>query len=183
MTTRKDGAALEAVTIAAAEGVTSLCIAVPATNTDEIPSGEYTVEVNYEGLTNAAYPPLDLAETTIGRIRRDGTRVQIPYLSTMIGYTQRVVIVNRNSAAVSYAFAFTPGDGVIATPGEAAQGTVPANGALTLRVIDIVTLEGAMHTAATLDVVAASDSIDVLTMNVNLNDAGTDTVLMESMAN
>ena len=183
LTTRKDGEVLDKVTIAAAEGVTSLCIAVPANNTAEIPEGEYTVEVDYEAYTNRAYPPIDLAETSIGRIRRDGTRVQIPFLTTYVGYNQRVVIVNRNTAPVSYAFSFNAEDGVTATPGEAAEGTVPGSSRLVLRATDIVSVEGKTRTAATLDVVASSGTVDVATTTVNMEDNGTDTVVFESVAN
>ena len=183
LTTRKDDEVLDKVSVAAAVGVTSLCIAVPANNTAEIPEGEYTVEVDYEGLPNRAYPPIDLAETSIGRIRRDGTRVQIPFLTTYTGYTQRVVIVNRNTKPVAYTFSFVAEDGVTATPGEAAEGTVPAQEKVVLRAADIVSLEGKTRTAATLDVVASNGTIDVATTTVNMEDKGTDTVVFESMAN
>ncbi len=184
LTTMAKDKVLEKVTIAAAEGITSLCVAVPATNTAEIPEGEYTVSVDYEALPNRAFPPLDLAETSIGRIRRDGTRVQIPFLTTYSGYTQRVVIVNRNTKPVSYTFKFTAEDGVTAMPGEAAEGMVPAQGRAVLKATDIVSLEGGKtRTAATLDVVAESGTVDVATVQVNMNDKGTDTVLLESLAN
>ena len=185
LTTRgQDNTALEEVTIAAEKGVIAFCISVPATNTVEIPESEYTVEVDYEGLPNRAFPPIDLAETPIGRIRRDGTRVQIPFLTTYSGYSQRVVIVNRNTKPVSYAFSFNSEDGVTATPGEAAEGTLPAQDRVVLRAADIVTLEGGRtRTAATLDMVAASGTIDVATTTVNMDDKGTDTVVLESVAN
>ena len=183
LTTTANDKVLEKVTVAAAEGITALCVAVPATNTAEIPEGEYTVEVDYEGLTNAAFPPLDLAETSIGRIRRDGTRVQIPYLTTFSGYRQNVVIVNRNTKPVAYTFKFVAEDGVAATPGEMAEGVVPAQGRAVLKATDIVSLAGKTRTAATLDVVAASGTVDVATVQVNMNDKGTDTVLLESLAN
>ena len=180
LTTTANDKALDKVTVAAAEGITSHCVDVPATNTAEIPEGEYTVEVDYEALPNRAFPPLDLAATTIGTIRWEGTRVQIPYLTTFSGYTQRVVIVNRNKKPVSYAFKFTAEDGVAAMPGEAAEGMVPAQGRAVLKATDIVSLEGKTRTAATLDIVAASGSVDVATTQVNMNDKGTDTVLLKA---
>ena len=184
LTTRANNAVLDEVSFAAAEGVTSLCVAVPANNTAEIPEGEYTVEVDYEGLPNRAYPPIDMAETSIGRIRRDGTRVQIPFLTTYAGYRQRVVIVNRNAKPVAYTFKFVAEDGVTATPGDMAVGTVPAKSRVLLRATDIVSLEGGKtRTAATLDVVAGSGTVDVATTTVNMEDKGTDTVVLESIAN
>lgn len=173
----------ERVVIPAALGSTSFCIAVPATNTEEIMEGAYTATVDYQGLTNAAFPPSDIGETLIGRVRRDGTRVQIPYLTTYEGYTQRVVIVNRNRGAVSYSFSFVPEDGVTATAGTAATGMVPAQSTMVLRAADIVSLAGKTRTAATLDVVATSGSVDIATTQVNMDDQGTDTVIYETVPN
>ena len=94
------------------------------------------------------------------------------------------MIVNRNTRPVGYAFSFNSEDGVTATPGEVAEGTLPAQGRAVLRAADIVTLEGGKtRTAATLDVVAASGTIDVATTTVNMEDKGTDTVVLESVAN
>ncbi len=173
---------LESVSIAAAVGTTSFCIAVPATNTTAIPSGSYTVAVDYAGISNAAFPPMDIAATTIGRIRRDGTQVQIPYLTTYENYTQRVVLVNRNRVPVTYAFTFTPEEGTTAEAGAMATGTVPAQGTMTVRARDIVTLTGKTRTAATLDVVATSGSVDVATTQVNADTGGTDTVVYDTEA-
>lgn len=173
----------ERVVVPAARGFTSFCMSVPTNNTDEIMVGEYTVAVDYRGITNAAFPPSDLGETTIGRVRRDGTRVQIPYLTTFENYTQRVVLVNRNRGAVSYSFSFVEEDGVTTTAGEAATGSVPANSTLVLRAADIVSIAGKSRTAAILDVVAPNGTVDVATTQVNMNDQGTDTVIYETVAN
>ncbi len=174
---------LESVSIPAAVGTTSFCIGVAANNTTAIPSGSYTVAVDYAGISNAAFPPADIAAQTIGRIRRDGTQVQIPYLTTFSGYTQRVVIVNRNRTPVTYAFTFTPEDGTTAAEGAMATGTVGAMETVSIRAGDIVTLTGRTRTAATLDVVATSGSVDVATTQVNMDTQGTDTVIYESLSN
>ena len=173
----------ERVVVPVAAGNTSFCMSVPTTNTDEIMVGDYTVAVDYQALTNAAFAPTDLGETTIGSIRRDGTRVQIPYLTTYENYVQRVVIVNRNRGPVTYSFSFVEEDGVETTAGEAATGTVPANGTLVVRASDIVSIAGKTRTAATLDVVAPNGTVDVATTQVNSNDQGTDTVIYETVAN
>ena len=109
--------------------------------------------------------------------------MQIPYLTTFSGYRQNVVIVNRNTKPVAYTFKFVAEEGVAATPGAMAEGMVPAQGRAVLKATDIVSLAGKTRTAATLDVVAASGTVDVATVQVNMNDKGTDTVLLESMAN
>ena len=50
------------------------------------------------------------------------------------------------------------------------------------KAVSVFVLEGKTRTAATLDVVATSGSVDVATTQVNMNDKGMDTVLLESMA-
>jgi len=177
LTTMRNDQLLESVSIAAAINTTSLCLAIPPTNREEIPSGEYTVAVDYAPVTNAAVAPSDLGETPIGVIRRDGTRVQIPYLTTFENYNQRVVLVNRNRNPVSYTFSFVSEDGATTTAGEAAEGSVPGNSTVVLRAKDIVSIANSTRTAATLDVVATDGTVDVATTQVNLDDQGTDTVI------
>ena len=177
LVTTRNNQVLDSVTFAAGLGLTSFCINVPAGNSDEIPVGQYTVAVDYAKLTNAAVEPADLGETVLGAIRRDGTRVQIPYLTTYSGYTQRVVIVNRNRGAVRYTFSFVSEDGTVATAGDAATGSVAGNSTMVLKTTDIVSLAGKTRTAAVLDVVAPNGTVDVATTQVNTNDQGTDTVI------
>ena len=180
LTTERNNVLLEQVSVPAAVGATQLCVGVSAANKEEIPTGNYTVAVDYRPISNAALGPADLKETFIGLIRRDGTRVQIPYLTTYDGYVQRVILVNHNTSAVTYAFSFTPEDGVTVTPGEDARGSVPANGTLVLRASDIVSISGKTRTAATLDVVAPDGSVDVATTQLNRDDGGTDTVVYDT---
>ena len=177
LVTKRNNKVLDEVSVGAGLGLTSLCFDVPTGNREEIPTGAYTVAVDYAKLTNAAVEPADLDETGLGVIRRDGTRVQIPYLTTYAGYTQRVVIVNRNRGAVSYTFSFVSEDGTVATAGDAATGSVPANSTMVLKTTDIVSLAGKTRTAATLDVVAPNGSVDIATTQVNMDDQGTDTVI------
>ena len=181
-TTNAQREVLESVSIPVSVGTTSFCVGVAADNATAIPSGSYTVAVAYAGISNAAFPPADLATMTIGRIRRDGTQVQIPYLTTYENYTQRVVLVNRNRVPVTYAFTFTPEADTTAVAGPMATGTVPAQGTMTVRARDIVTLTGKTRTAATLDVVATAGSVDVATTQVNADTGGTDTVVYDTEA-
>ena len=199
---RTTRAPLESVTIPVPQGNTSFCVSVDADTRNPgagsaFAAGDYEVFVDFVGINNgnAAFPPASIGEIVlvngervqdpvkIGSIRRDGTRVQIPYLTTFEGYTQRVVIVNRNRGAVNYAFSFTPEDGTTAAAGEMATGSVPAGETMTIRATDIVTLTGKTRTAATLDVVAAPDTVDVATTQVNRDTQGTDTVVYEALAN
>ena len=165
------------------EGTRSLCITVPNTNETVIPPSAFLVEADYAPLANAAIGPTDLAETQIGRIRRDGTAVQIPHLTTAAEYEQRIVIVNRFSRAASYNFQFTPASGVTARDGAMAEGTVGAFSTLVLEATDVVTLVDGAETAASLNVVAPSGRIDVLTTQINLTSGDTDTVRYSALAN
>lgn len=165
------------------EGTRSLCITVPNTNETAIPPSAFVVEADYVPLANAAIGPTDLAETQIGRIRRDGTSVQIPHLTTAAEYEQRIVIVNRSSRAASYNFQFTPASGVTTRDGAMAEGTVGAFSTLVLEATDVVTLVDGTETAASLNVVAPSGRVDVLTTQINLTSGDTDTVRYSALAN
>lgn len=165
------------------EGTRSLCITVPNTNEAAIPPSAFFVEADYVPLLNAAIGPTDLAETQIGRIRRDGASVQIPHLTTAAEYEQRIVIVNRSSRTADYNFNFTPASGVTTRDGAMAEGTVGAFSTLVLEAADVVTLVDGTETAASLNVVAPSSRIDVLTTQINLSSGDTDTVRYTTLAN
>ena len=165
------------------EGTRSLCITVPNTNETVIPPSAFFVEADYVPLANAAIGPTDLVETQIGRIRRDGTTVQIPHLTTAAEYEQHIVIVNRSSRAADYNFNFTPASGVTVQDGAMAEGTVGAFSTLVLEATDVVTLVSGTETAASLNVVGPSGRIDVLTTQINLTSGNTDTVRYTALAN
>ena len=104
----------------------------------------YEVTTSYvAGTTGAVFPPSG-GTFSLGRIERNGTTVQLPYLTTHGPYNQRIVIVNRGGEA-SYSFSFTEEeDGAMATAGADAKGTLAAKATtyLSLRHSDLVTLEG-----------------------------------------
>ena len=105
----------------------------------------------------------------LGRIKRDGTTVHIPYLTTYEGYNHRITLSNRSGTAADYSFSFRPEGTVTAVPGMYATGTLAARETKVLRAMDVVTLEGGSRTAATVDVVANKTSIDVSSTLVNLS--------------
>lgn len=172
------------VTIPAASGSTLLCVTVASNNQDVIPEGRYMVSTNYSPITNAAFAPNEVASTMIGRIRYDGTTVQLPYLTTYADHVQRVVIVNRNATPVSYEFSFITEEGTSATRLDMARGSVRPMSTMVLKASDIVSLSGEKtRTAATLNIVAAAGTVDVMTTVVNRGDQSTDTVRYENVAN
>lgn len=168
-----DSATPAAASIAGFTAAHLVCVDVDGT--EEINEGAYTVSFGYDTPATAVNP-LEDSSTSVGAIARNGTTVQIPYLTTFSEYNQRLVIVNRGATDAIYNITFTTEDGTTATAGTAASGTVPAGEVLSLRATDIVSTAGATRTAATLTIVAPSTVIDVATNQVNLSDGSTDTV-------
>ena len=105
----------------------------------------------------------------LGRIRRDGTSVHLPYITTFEGYNHRITLSNRSAVSAGYQFSFRPEIGVIARPGMDAAGMLEAGETRILRATNVVTLTGGNRTAATVDVVAQPTDIDVASTLVDLN--------------
>ena len=137
--------------------------------------GAYSLATDYTSLSGADYPVAD-EEGDLGEITRNGTSIQVPYLTTYVDYNQRVVLVNRSAKAAPYSFAFTTEAGITATAGTKASGTIPAGETIVIKATDIVTLTGGSRTAATITVTAQEANVDAATTTVNLSDKATDTV-------
>lgn len=105
----------------------------------------------------------------LGRIRRDGTTVHLPYVTTYEGYNQRITLSNRSGVRARYEFSFRPEDKVVARPGMNATGMLAAGQTLILRAVDLVTLTGGSRTAATVSVVAQPTDIDISSTLVDLD--------------
>ena len=178
----KSGTELDVKTPDQVNSTPHLCIAVP-TGEDAVAIPEtdpYMVTTEYAaGTTDAGWPPND-GEHALGSITRDGTTVHIPYLTTFADYNQRIVISNRSANEAPYWITFRPEDGVMATPGMYATGTLDGNSTMVLRAMDVVTLEGRNRTAATFVAEAKSTQIDVATVIVNMMTGSTDTVNYDS---
>ncbi len=153
-----------------------LCVTV--TGTPVIPETTYTGSITYTAIATPSFAPAAF-NGTVGTISRNGTTIQVPYVSTFSDYNQRLVLVNRGSADVAYSVTFTPEVGVTATAGTAAAGTLKANSTTILSAKDVVTITGATRTAATVAIVSASANIDAATTMVNLSDKSTDTVKLK----
>lgn len=157
-----------------------LCVTISNDNDVTIPSGVYFVDVNLErkrAENDRAFPPAAATGLQVGTIVHDGTTVHLPYVTSHDGYTQRIVIVNRNKVDVSFALTFrAEGDGEIdgMNPYE---GTAIADQATVIKVADVVTLTNPTRAAATLTLAAKKGTIDVATTQVNKGDGATDTVV------
>lgn len=158
-------------------GFTELCVNVDGTM-DVIGEGSYTAAATVAAASaTAAVAPGNISGT-VGTINRNGTTVQAPYITTFSDYNQRIILVNRGNTAAPYNTAFTPEEGVTATAGAEASGTLAPNETKVIRAADFVTLEGGTRTAATIVIVAPNANIDAATTQVNLADGGTDTVVL-----
>ncbi|GGY82495.1 hypothetical protein GCM10011613_29120 [Cellvibrio zantedeschiae] len=143
-----------------------------------IPESSYSATVTYTAVTNAVWAPA-VFSGKVGDVVRNGTTIQVPYITTFEGYTQRLVLVNRGAADVTYAVTFTPETGVTAAAGAKATGTLKANSTTIIPSVDLVTLTGASRTAATVAIVSAQANIDAATTIVNAGDKSTDTVKLK----
>ena len=165
-----------------ADATQYLCISVP-TGEDAVAIPEtdpYMLTTEYAAGTEMAGWPPNGGEYALGSIIRDGTTVHIPYLTTFADYNQRIVVSNRGANPAPYWITFRTEDGVMATPGMYATGTLDGNSTIVLRAMDVVTLEGRSRTAATFVAEAQSSQIDVATVIVNMMTGSTDTVNYES---
>ena len=163
------------------EGPWVLCVTISNENEETIPAGVYNLDVNLAprlGDTRP-FPPNGKAGLTVAVIDHDGTTIQIPYVTSYDGYTQRIVIVNRNKVDVDYAITFhAEGDGEIMGDNPH-EGMLMAGQATVLKVNELVTLTNPTRAAATLTVAAKPTTIDAATTMVNKMDQSTDTVVLD----
>lgn len=115
---------------------------------------------------------------TLGMILRNGTTLEIPYITTFSDYNQRLVMTNNSATATTYSCTFTPEAGVTATAGTGASGSIPAKTTVVVKATDLVTLTGSTRTAARCVLLSQSTNIDAATTQVNLSDKSTDTVII-----
>lgn len=111
-----------------------------------------------------------------GTITYDTTSIAIPYLTTFSSYNQRIYITNASGQDASYTTSFRGEDGVVATPGTAATGTVPAGEMIAIKAVDLVTLTGKTRVSATIEIEAQNSAVTATSQSVNLADGSTDTV-------
>ena len=172
----------------------SFCVNVDvlgaATNRKPIPVSDYTATVMVTGTAPGARP-LEAGSGLIGRIRRNGTTVALPYLTASEKYSQQLIILNRGTLPALFVLGeFTTEQGTevkLSAPAEAARlaglNEVPAKGVLILDVADLLAFSGAGRRAsATLALNAYAGDIQVATVLNNLIDSATDTIVYPSVS-
>ena len=165
-----------------------LCLKVDGL--EEIPETEaYKAAIDYTVLdaTDPVHPPQDIT-LNLGSINRDGTTVQIPYLTSNRKYNQRVIVVNRAGRPVSYSMTFRPTESTTDDPATTATALSKASGMLregrTVWLVhrDLVTFavtgrDTGGHGSAEMTI--ASGLVDVSTVLTNREDGSTDTVVLD----
>ena len=161
-----------------------LCIMVQGDDTEgadgkeapRIPeTGAYTAMGSYTGIADAAIGPKP-QEQTLGMIMRNGTTVQIPYLTTYEGYNQRVVMSNRGAADARYEIEYRAEDGITPMP-KVEEGMLMGGTTVVMSSTDLVEFSGGSRGAATIILEAESGNIDVTSVTVNKESRDTDTVV------
>ena len=166
-----------------------LCFDAGAINMMPIPPTTYTAEVGpaYNvGVPMDAREPAGNRTGEIGVIDRNGTSVNLTYLTAHPSYNQRVIIVNRSGQPVEYTLGeLVEEDGIEVTTMDAASGTVGAGEKAVIRVDTMLMFEAGNTTrrraAGTLALNGPKEQISVATTQVNRMDGSTDTVLYESL--
>ena len=176
-------------------GTYKVCVTVDlagsTSNMTPIPAGEYMATA-YSRVGHDIRDDVMVAEGTVGRIIRNGTTVNIAYLTDSEKYNQRLIIVNRGSRPAMYdlhSFTMEVGSDTMAELSPAAMAAVeaglnviPPGGQVVLPVADILTFSGdrKRRVGATLSINADVTDVQVATTQVNLEDGSTDTVVYAS---
>lgn len=150
------------------------CVEVSGDET--IPEADYSASVNVRHAVTTSSPNNSTGEGAIGEIDRNGTTVEVAYVTTFTDYNQRILINSRHPVPAEYTITFQSEDGVTTMALPAATGVLQPGENLVLRARDVVEIAGGTRCSATVVVVAPEGNISVATTQVNLADGGTDTV-------
>jgi hypothetical protein len=148
-------------------------VAIPTVGDDRMMDG-------YEMTVTALHGKTEGPSTTgaAGAIDRNGTTLNVTYLSAHPAYNQRLVLVNRGTREAEFwmdEFQTEPGTTVMSE----LRGTVPPKSRMVIRVQDhLMVNEGGMTRASgTLNLTAPTDNIDVMTIQVHPGTGQIDTTV------
>lgn len=169
-----------------------MAVETPYAN-NRIRKGQYTASLTWDPVTPTAtydWEAVDGAmgapySNNLGYIHYDTITVEIPYLTNLSTYNQRVVIVNDGPTDASYVVEFIAEEGFTATGGTQATGSVTAGTTSVLRganILDTVSNGTATRSrsAAKLYIDGKDDDIQVMIQTVNMNTGATDTEVLNA---
>jgi len=134
-------------------------------------------------LKNPAKHPFGPSATkaaAAGSVDRNGTTVNVTYLSTADAIRQRLVIVNRGPDVAEYFMTtFQTEPGVEVTT-DKVSGQVPGRSRAVLRVWEELDIEGGSRAAGIVNVTAPTRDIDVMTVQWRTDTGNFDTTLYEA---
>ena len=161
-------------------GEKTLCVTAREASEDvqasSIPEATYSATVAFSDARAWHLLPGPAHQANFGRIKRNGTTVQLPLLTTHENYNDRIIIVNRSNLLANYDLTFHPEKGARAIRRAKASGTLDGKTTTVFRARDAVTLDGGFRTAASLSIGLSRDQVEVMTQRVNLGDGSTDSM-------
>jgi hypothetical protein len=104
---------------------------------------------------------------TLAGIDHNGTKFRLELGSNFETYNQKLVLVNKSDAPMPYHIEFISEEGVVAIPGDGAEGIIPAMGMIVIPQTQIVTWEG--KSRGSYCIVVAGDDRDAGAMHISTN--------------
>lgn len=169
-----------------------LCVDLPDTagvGTTAVPASTYTASVTYTAIAGAATAigaQATSASSNLGSITRDGTTVLVPFINVNPSFNQKIIIVNRSTAAAALTFTNPIGDdaatGFALTTAGSTTMSLPASKQTVLNSVDLLTVDTASTSkkgAVTLNIAAPSSKVDVLFQTTNA-DGAQNTIILQN---
>jgi len=136
------------------------------------------VDTEGEKVEKSAYSfTLESADLSanVGTVSYNTDSVDVDYLTTLDAYKQRIIFVN-SGAEANYTTTFSAEEGVTSTPGDKAEGVIPANSVLVVKATDLVSFDGGTRGAAMIEI--ESSDVNVSTQIISDN-GSTDTITLD----
>jgi len=136
-----------------------------ATTKEQMKKGDYIATLKEADLT-----------ATIGELTYNTQAIEINYITTDPGYTQRIFLLNNGSQKANFSTTFSTESGIEAEAKEGSSGTLEAGEYRMIKVTDFVEFTGGARGAATIEV--ESSDIRATTQTYNKDTGSTDTITL-----
>jgi len=129
----------EFLNVAAATLVQDHYLCMTAEGSNEITTGTYTADINYE--PQASYTVSDISGQSSGEIKRNGVRMVAPITNQPVGWYSRLIITNTGTTNRDYTVTAVSEDGkTVNLTGAASAGTVNAGKMVTIDLDQLVSV-------------------------------------------